>query len=403
MTDTVTSALPWAHLESRLAARRKAGLLRQRRTRTQAPTPRQYLDGRERLTFCSNDYLGLAAHPEVIAGLKSAADRYGVGSSGSHMITGHCDVHQQLEDALAEFLQRDRVLLFSTGYMANTGIIHALMQRGGLVLQDALNHASLLDGGWLSRAASQRFAHRDLQDLSLALDSARADHVLVATDGLFSMDGDLAPLQEMIPLCRQHRALLLVDDAHGIGCLGEGGRGTVEQLAPPGEVLGQADVPLLVGTLGKAFGTAGAFVAGDAALIGYLEQFARSHVYTTALPPALASASLISLRLIREEPWRRQRLQDMVQRFRDAAGALGLTLTDSRSPVQGLILGDADRAVRASALLDRLGLQVTAIRPPSVPHGGARLRITFSAAHSDAQVDRLLSGLELLSVRLDQL
>jgi 8-amino-7-oxononanoate synthase len=358
--------------------------------------------------FCSNDYLGLAGHDEVIAALRRGASRYGVGSGGAHMISGHCRVHEQLEEALADFLQRDRVLLFSTGYMVNTGVIHALMGEGGLVCQDALNHASLLDGGWLSRADSQRYAHSSMPALATMLEGSEASHHLIATDGVFSMDGDLAPLPALVSLSRQHRALLMVDDAHGIGCVGAGGRGIIEcpefvqALPAPQGVVDQHSVPLLVGTLGKAFGVSGAFVAGEGALIDYLMQFTRSYMFTTALPPALAEAALCSLQIVRDQPWRRQRLQQLISRFRAAAQAMGLQLTASQTPVQPVILGGVERALRASALLARLGLDVPAIRPPTVPEGSARLRITFSAAHSDEDLDALLAGLEQVQSELAQ-
>lgn len=390
----------WQHIHDRLARRREAGLWREVHCRLESQGPWQTRDGDQRLAFCSNDYLGLAGHPAVVAALEQGARQYGVGSGGSHMVNGHCRVHHELEEALADFLDRDRVLLFSTGYMANTGTLHALMREGGLVLQDALNHASLLDGGWLCRGDPQRYPHRDVGALDRMLGRSTASHALVATDGVFSMDGDTAPLGELIGAAQRHGALLLVDDAHGIGTLGAAGRGIVE-CAETGRLHSQQEVPLLVGTLGKSFGTSGAFVAGDAALIDYLQQFARSHVFTTALPPALATASLASLRLVREEWWRRERLQQIIRRFRTGARELGLDLVDSQTPIQAVILGSASRAVQGSAILDRLGLHVPAIRPPTVPEQTARLRITFSALHTDEQLDQLLGGLEQMKQQLE--
>lgn len=396
----MTLSPAWQHIHDRLAQRRDAGLWRTVQARREPQGPWQTLDKQQRLTFCSNDYLGLAGHPAVVEALEQGARQYGVGSGGSHMVNGHCHVHHELEEALAGFLERDRVLLFSTGYMANTGILHALIRQNGLVLHDALNHASLLDGGWLCRGESRRYPHCDTMALDRMLGRSTASHALVATDGVFSMDGDTAPLDGLVEAAQRHDALLLVDDAHGIGTLGAGGRGIVE-CGGTGRVRGQQEVPLLVGTLGKSFGTSGAFVAGSATLIDYLRQFARSHVFTTALPPALASASLASLRLVREEQWRRERLQQLIGRFRAGARELGLDLLESHTPVQAVILGSAARAVQGSAILDRLGLHVPAIRPPTVPEQTARLRITFSARHTDGQVDRLLSGLELMKQQLE--
>lgn len=385
----------WPHLQNKLDRRHAAGLWRQRQPRGGPQRPRQTVNGRELLSFCSNDYLGLAAHPEVVRALVRGAGHYGVGSGASHMVNGHCHAHEALERELAAFTGRDRALLFSTGYMANTGIIHALMGRDGLVLQDSLNHASLLDGGWLCKAPSRRYPHWNMEALARQLGESRAGHKLVVSDGVFSMDGDLAPLPEMLHVTQQHRAWLMIDDAHGIGCLGEAGGGSLElaRQQDPGLTIDQETVPLLVGTLGKALGTAGAFVAGEASLIGYLEQFARSHVFTTAMPPALAEATRSSLRLAREQPWRRCRLGQLVTRFREAAREMDLPLIASRSPIQAVLLGDADLAVRASEWLAERGLHVPAIRPPTVPEGASRLRITFSAAHSDEDMDHLLEAL----------
>ena len=386
-----------ATLAQRLAVREQQGLLRHRLLRHGAQQPELTLDGRALVSFCSNDYLGLANHPQVLTACRAGLDRYGLGSGASHLVTGHSEAHHALEEELADFLGRERALLFSTGYMANVGVINALVQEGDLVLQDALNHASLLDGGWLSRAPSRRYAHRDARSLQFMLEASSASQHLIVTDGVFSMDGDLAPLTDLIPLARRHRAWLMVDDAHGIGCLGEHGRGIIEAFGVSGRLATQEEVPILIGTLGKAFGTSGAFVAGEAALIQYLVQCARPYVYSTALPAAIAHATRTSLRLVQEEPWRRQRLQALVARFRQRALALGLTLTDSATPVQAVILGDVARAMRASQILREEGLQVSAIRPPTVPVGTARLRITFCATHTDAHLERLLRALERIS------
>ena len=387
-------------MQQRMLERQQQGLIRQRLARLGPCQVVQDFTGQALVSFCSNDYLGLANHPEVVAAFQSAAAEYGVGSGASHMVTGHCRVHDQLEEELAAFTGRDRALLFSTGYMANMGVINALTDTNSVVLQDALNHASLLDGGWLSKAQSRRYAHGDLDALEHALQTAQSP-CLIVSDGVFSMDGDVAPLSGMIALAHRFGAGLMIDDAHGMGCLGTGGRGVI---AMGSDLLSQHDVPVLVGTLGKAFGTAGAFVAGDRALIDYIEQFARTYVFTTAMPPALAAATRVSLRLIQQDSWRRQRLQALIASFRQQALQLGLNLLPSDSPVQALVLGDVGKTMQASQYLRSRGLQVSAIRPPTVPVGTARLRITLSAVHSDEQLQQLLMALAdmMVEVGIDQ-
>jgi 8-amino-7-oxononanoate synthase len=282
--------------------------------------------------------------------------------------------------------------LFSTGYMANLGVISALMGRGDAVFEDRLNHASLLDGGLLSGARLQRYPHLDSVALADKLAASSTPRRMVVSDGVFSMDGDLAPLPALAEVCRQHQTLLMVDDAHGLGVLGEHGGGVLEHFG-----LDQTQVPILMGTLGKACGSFGAFVAGSEALIETLIQQARSYVYTTALPPALAEATRTSLRLIQQGDWRREKLRALIQGFRRGAQQLGLHLMSSDTPIQPLLVGDSARALALSeALLDQ-GFLVSAIRPPTVPEGSARLRITLSAAHSEAQVERLLTALESVS------
>ena len=340
------------------------------------------------LAFCSNDYLGLASHPEVARAFRAGTERYGVGSGAAHLVTGHTTAHHALEEELAAFTGRPRALLFSTGYMANQGVVTALMGRGDRVCGDRLNHASLIDAALLSRAHLQRYPHADAEALEAMLEEGRGE-ALVATDGVFSMDGDLAPLRSLADICRRRGAWLMVDDAHGLGVLGEQGGGTLEAMG-----LDRHDVPILMGTLGKGFGTFGAFVAGDDDLIETLIQQARSYIYTTALPSAVAEATRASLRLVRDEGWRRSRLRALVARFRTGAGQLDLPLMPSDTPIQPLLLGGAGRAMAWSAALERRGILVTAIRPPTVPEGSARLRITLSAAHTEAQVDRLLEALE---------
>jgi len=373
-------------LAAALERLQEAHLYRSRRVLNGPQGRRPVIDGRAMLAFCSNDYLGLANHPEVVAGLKRGADAHGAGSGAAHLVTGHSTAHRSLEDELAEFTRRPRALLFSSGYMANLGVISALAGRGDLVFEDRLNHASLLDGALLSRARLRRYAHADGGSLSRMLGGTGAR--LIATDGVFSMDGDLAPLTDLSRTAELTGAWLLVDDAHGLGVLGSQGRGTLDHFG-----LGLAQVPILVGTLGKSFGTSGAFVAGSEELIETLIQRARSYVYTTAPPPAIAEATRESLRIARRESWRRERLQALVGRFRAGATQLGLPLMDSPTPIQPLVVGDVERALAWSRGLEERGILVSAIRPPTVPKGSARLRITFSAAHEEMDVDLLLEAL----------
>jgi 8-amino-7-oxononanoate synthase len=350
------------------------------------------LGGETLLSFCSNDYLGLANDARVIAAFRDGAERYGVGSGASHLVTGHSVAHHALEEELAAFVGAKRALLFSTGYMANLGVATALLDRHGTIFEDKLNHASLIDAARLSGAKVKRYAHADLARLEALLSATKAaDTKLLLTDAVFSMDGDVADVARLATLARQHAAWLLVDDAHGLGVLGAHGRGTLEQFGL------QPQAPLiLLGTLGKAFGTFGAFIAGDDDLIEYLIQQARPYIYTTALPPALAEATRASLRIVQEEGWRRDALRARVAQFRAGAAQLGLTLLDSPTPIQALILGDAPAAVAASEALRARGILVAAIRPPTVPAGSARLRITFSAQHSAQHVERLLAALATL-------
>ena len=349
-------------------------------------------EGHQLLDFSSNDYLGLAQHPLVIEAFQRGAGRYGVGSGAAHLITGHLAPHHQLEEELAEFVGRPRALLFSTGYMANLGVMSALMRRGDQVLEDRLNHASLLDGALLSGARLQRYPHGDMAQLAKKLTLAAPREQLIATDGVFSMDGDIAPLAEMAPLAARHNAWLMVDDAHGFGVLGPHGAGTLEQLG-----LSPQQVPILMATLGKAVGTFGAFVAGSETLIETLIQQARSYIYTTALPPAVAEATRAALRLIQGEPERRHHLQQLIQRFRQGAAALGLPIMASPTAIQPLLVGDEVAAMALSEQLRQAGLWVSPIRPPTVPVGSARLRITLSANHQQGDIDRLLEALATLT------
>jgi len=379
-------------LETELTRLRTAGLYRRRRVLGSPQQPNCLVDGRPVLSFCSNDYLGLANHPEVIAALRRGAERWGVGSGAAHLVNGHSAAHEALEAELAELTGRPRALLFSTGYMANLGVISALADRGDTVFEDRLNHASLLDGALLSRATLRRYPHGDTA--ALARMAANDPPRLIATDGVFSMDGDLAPLPELARTARETGAWLLVDDAHGLGVLGREGRGTLDHLG-----LDIEQVPILMGTLGKAFGTFGAFVAASEDLIETLIQRARSYIYTTAAPPALAEATQASLAIVRREDWRRERLQALISRLRHGAAQLGLPLADSLTPIQPLIAGTSSRALAWSRALESAGILVTPIRPPTVPEGTARLRITLSAAHEETDVDRLLDALSTLPHR----
>ncbi|WP_122664115.1 8-amino-7-oxononanoate synthase [Pseudomonas viridiflava] len=374
-------------LSARLASRRADNLYRQRPLLQSPQGPEVVVDGKPLLAFCNNDYLGLANHPEVIAAWQAGADKWGVGGGSSHLVIGHSSPHHALEEALAELTGRPRALLFSNGYMANLGAVTALVGQGDTVLEDRLNHASLLDAGLLSGARFSRYLHNDAQSLSSRLEKAVGD-TLVVTDGVFSMDGDIADLPTLAQTAKAKGAWLMVDDAHGFGPLGANGGGIVEHFG-----LGINEVPVLIGTLGKAFGTSGAFVAGSDELIETMIQFARPYIYTTSQPPALACATLKSLELLRTEHWRREHLAQLIAQFRAGAEQIGLTLMDSFTPIQPILIGDAGQAMRLSEMLREHGLLVTAIRPPTVPAGSARLRVTLSAAHSSAQVQLLLNAL----------
>ena len=374
-------------LASRLAARRVEHLYRQRPLLQSPQQPDVVVDGERLLAFCSNDYLGLANHPEVVAAMQQGSAKWGVGGGASHLVIGHSTPHHELEEALAEFTGRPRALLFSTGYMANLATVTALVGQGDTVLEDRINHASLLDAGLLSGARFSRYLHNDPESLAKRLEKA-CGNTLVVTDGVFSMDGDLADLPAICAEAKQRDAWVMVDDAHGFGPLGATGGGIVEHFG-----LGIDDVPVLVGTLGKAFGTAGAFVAGSEELIETLIQFARPYIYTTSQPPSVACATLKSLELLRSEHWRREHLNRLIARFRQGAAEIGLSLMDSPTPIQPILIGSSERALALSAALKARGILVGAIRPPTVPVGSARLRVTFSASHGEAQVEHLLDVL----------
>lgn len=379
-------------LQADLNLRREQNLYRQTQVAQSAQGPLMQYHGREFLTFCSNDYLGLANHPALVRAFKDAADEFGVGSGAAHLVNGHSRYHQQLEEALAKFTGREAAILFSTGYMANQGVITALLDKQDAIFQDKWNHASLIDAGLLSGARFQRYLHSDLTNLQTRLQRSDARRKLIATDGVFSMDGDCANLPSLSALAKQHDAWLMVDDAHGLAVLGEHGAGICQQ-----QMQSQQDVQILMGTLGKGFGTAGAFVAGSQELIEYLTNFARPFIYTTAMPAAIAAATLASLKIIENEPQRRSHLQNLIVQFKQGAEQIGLQLMPSDTAIQPVIVGDSAKAMAMSAQLKERGIMVTAIRPPTVPAGTARLRITLSAAHSTQQVAQLLSALEQIN------
>ena len=393
------SLLLQQRLSARLTERRTQNLLRQRRSVESPQQPALAVDGSKLLSFCSNDYLGLANHPDVVAAFKRGLDEYGAGSGASHLVTGHTKAHAALEEELAAFTGRSRALLFGSGFMANVGVLTTLLDDNDHVFEDKLNHASLLDGGRFSGASFRRYPHLDMARLGASLQAAEGDGVsFVVSDGVFSMDGDLAPLGELLQTAERHNAVVMIDDAHGFGCLGATGGGIVELAQAQGVVVDEQRLPVLVGTLGKAFGTAGAFVVGSDNLIETLIQFCRPYIYTTALPAAVAVATRTSLRLAQQDSWRRAHLLALVQRFRRGASELGLRLLDSPTQIQALLLGTPERALAASRQLEAQGILVTAIRPPTVPPGTARLRITFSAAHTEQQVDMLLAALAALQL-----
>ena len=385
-------------LAARVAAHERAGLLRRARTLDAARGVRVTINGRELLNFCSNDYLGLAQDPRIIKALQDAANEAGVGSTAAHLVCGHRRAHAQLEETLCEWTGRDAALLFSSGWLANLGALQALLDRDSVCVQDKLNHASLLDAARLAGAALKRYPHNDAEGAARQLAGVGGKPALLATDGVFSMDGDVAPLRDLAALCRREGATLMVDDAHGLGVLGAHGAGSLAEAGLP-----QEDAPVLMATLGKSLGCMGAFVAGSHALIEGLTQFARTFVYSTAIPPALAVAASVGARIAREEDWRREHLRALVARFRAGATQLALPLLDSPSAIQPIVLGDAARTVAVARALDDAGFLVTAIRPPTVPVGGARLRVTLSAAHTEADVDELLAALASIRITDDLL
>jgi 8-amino-7-oxononanoate synthase len=377
--------------QRRLAQLGEMGQLRTRRTVDGPQGPRLNVDGRDYLTFCSNDYLGLANHPALIAAAREGLDRFGAGSAASPLVCGHTTAHQELETALAAFMQMPRALFFGNGYMANLGIIPALMEAGDTVFSDRLNHACLIDATRLSRADCKIYPHADLPALEALLKASTSARKLIATDAVFSMDGDIAPLPQLLALCEKYDAWLLIDDAHGFGVLGEDGRGSLSHfgIASPRVIY--------MGTLGKAAGVYGAFVAGEADLIEWLLQRARTYIFTTGSPPSLATALCAGLRLIAGEPWRRDHIRALAQQLRDGLAGSPWRLMPSHTAIQPLLVGGNQAALDLMAALQARGIWVPAIRPPTVPAGTARLRISLSAAHTEADIAQLIDALLALT------
>ena len=378
----------WQELEAGLARLAAEGLRRRRRVLDAPCGPEAVVDGRRVVAFCSNDYLGLANHPALVAATQDAAGRWGVGSGASHVVSGHLRPHEELEERLAVLVGRERALYVTTGYRANLAIVPTLVERRDAILADRLNHASLIDAALLARAEHVRYPHGDMDALAERLEQSSARRKLILTDAVFSMDGDLAPLPDLFALAERFDAWLVVDDAHGFGVLGPGGRGSIAHFdLPPSPRL------VLMGTLGKAAGVSGAFVAGDRRVIDWLTQRARPYLFTTASSPLLAAALLASLDLIAAGDERRAHLRRLIDRLRSGLDGLPWRLLPSPTAIQPLLIGGNDATVRLSERLFARGLWVPAIRPPTVPAGTARLRISLSAAHDEAQIDALISAL----------
>ncbi len=376
-------------LEKKLEARKETHLFRKRRTIDSRQGVVIKINGRRLINFCSNDYLGLSNHPQIVSAFKVGGDKFGISSSASSMVSGRYNLHQRLEEKLAEKTGREAALIFSSGYMANLAIATSFAGRSDAVFLDRLAHASLVDAARLSTAKLHRYKHLDFAALNLRLKKSPAKTKLVLTDTVFSMDGDIAPIGEIAEVCKQNHAVLVADDAHGFGVLGPTGGGLLED-----KNIRPDQVPVLVATFGKALGTAGAFVVADKLVIETLVQFGRSHIYTTAQPPALTSATLVALEVLEKEAWRRQKLYELVDRFKQGAKASGLNLLPSDTAIQPLLIGRSENALRVSENLLEAGFFVSAIRPPTVPEGTARLRITITAGHTEDQINRLLGSLE---------
>lgn len=377
-----------AQLQSELDQRQQAGLMRQRRVCHGPQQPAMVLDQRALLGFASNDYLGLAYHPSVIHATQQALQQAGVGAGASHLINGHHHLHEQCEQALAAFVGLPKALLFSTGYMANIGIVSALLGRQDALFADKLNHACLNDAAILSRAQFKRYPHQDLHALERLLQTTSARRKLIALDAVFSMDGDIAQVPRILQLCEQYDAYVLLDDAHGFGVLGQG-QGVLRHFNVASPRI------IYMATLGKAAGVAGAFVAADETIIAYLMQFAGSYIYTTASPPALAAGLMASIQVMQQEPQRIQHLHALIAYFQQHHQLQRWTLMPSQTAIQPVMVGDSQLAVRLSDWLAQQGFYVPAIRPPTVPQGSARLRVSLSASHQLAQVQALIAALQL--------
>ena len=383
--------MPFQKLQHELNERTAKGLQRHRRILESPQGVDITVDGKPYLSFCSNDYLGLANHPQLIAALQAGAQQHGVGSGAAHLVSGHFSAHQQLEIELAAFVHKPAALFFSTGYLANLGVVQALVGRSDTLFADKLNHASLNDAMLLSRAEVKRYHHNDVVHLEQLLEQTKNGRKLIISDAVFSMDGDMAPLPQLLALCNRYDAWLLVDDAHGFGVLGENGRGSMDhfKLASPRIIY--------MATLGKAAGVSGAFVAAEQVVIDMLVQTARSYIYTTASPPALAAALLASLAVLGKEDWRREQLRQLITNLRSGLADLPWMLMPSSTPIQPLLVGGNEEAVALSEGLRMRGILVPAIRPPTVPQGTARLRISLSAAHSEANLAQLVEVLHELA------
>ena len=368
---------------TRLLSRKSNGLYRHRLTLEGPQGTHVSIEGRKYLSFCSNDYLGLSNHPELVKAVCEGAIRYGVGAGASHLVVGHHSSHHRLEEALAYFTGFPRALLFSSGYMANVGVVTALVGYGDAVFTDKLNHASLNDAALLSRAKLIRYPHLDLAILEQRLAVSQAKCKLVMTDAVFSMDGDIAPVTKLLALCEKYDAWLLLDDAHGFGVLGQQGRGVVSRFNISSPRI------IYMATLGKAAGVFGAFVAGESEIIELLIQYARSYIYTTATPPLLSHAVLKSLALIEREEWRRKKLIQLTECLKKELQSLRWKLLFSVTPIQPVIIGGGSEVVQISNALREQGFLIPAIRPPTVPQGSARLRISLSASHSIEDVKQL--------------
>ena len=363
------------------------------RTRRITKSPQQVemiVDDQNIISFCSNDYLGLANHPLIKQATIDAIKKFGVGSGSAHLVNGHSVAHHQLEEELAEFTGYARAILFSTGYMANLGLCQALIDKNDAIFEDRLNHASLIDGGLISGARFQRYLHNDVSNLERKLTKItnKTAERLVLTDGVFSMDGDIADIPALSSLCKKTDSWLMVDDAHGFGTLGETGKGCLQHFS-----LANKDVPIYMATLGKAIGTAGAFIAGSDELIETIIQKARTYIYTTAMPAAIAEATRCSLKILQNEPEHLQNLNSNISYFRDCCGQADLTIENSQTAIQPLLIGDDEKAVQISQQLFDSGFLVTAIRPPTVPEGTSRLRITLSAKHNKEHINQLIETL----------